>query len=547
MNRFYNSENKRITLALFIYFTFGCLLVPFYRYSQRGDIVSYLSISEKYINGNLSDAINGVWSPLLSWLLIPVFWVNVEILLGFKILQLIIGLFILFTVSKYYKLFGSKNESSHYLLLATTSIIIYYFAFFLGSPDLLVAAFLLYYLYYSSKKEYLTSKAAGWVCGLVGAIAFYSKAFSLPFFVFHFALINAFYFYRFPSHRSNIRKNYLQGFGLFILLCSIWIVLISLKYGYFTYSTAGGYNFNIIGPKYESVNTFRINSLYPPANATAVSYWEDPTFLPVERWNPFVPISNLVYFVEHILNNIVLMLYYIFLFSPFLLLLVIFKYNRKLSPILVISLVSIITYSLGYIMLFIYERFIILIYLLVVVISFWLMINLIDSLKKSRLIKIILLSVFIISLVVRPIYSTIKYFDEGSDLNILAQYLELKKISGRYAGISNKPLDFDWSNTIFLAYRTKSQFYGEINADQEIDRIYEELKKYDINYLFDWRTDAKIIHHNFEEVFELKFANKEENPFNKIVTAIDFLKLINRSGNQRITGSYVKVYKMIYQ
>ncbi len=548
LNKFSISNHKKIILSLFCYFVVGCILVPFYRYSQRGDIVSYLSISEKYINGNFSDAVNGVWSPLLSWLLIPFFLMDIEILLGFKILQLMIGAFIIFIVLKYSELLGIRKNYQHYLLLGTTSIIIYYFTFFLGSPDLLVAALLFYYLFNISKISYLVNPTAGLKSGILGSIAFYSKAFSFPFFILHFTLINVYYLYLYPSHRNKIKKNYLHGMGLFILVCSIWILIISLKYDYFTYSTASAYNFNIIGPKYESINTFRINALFPPSNETAVSYWEDPTFLPIEKWHPFSSPSNLIFFFEHIISNVVLMLYYIFIFSPFFLFLLIFKFKdyKTLDPILTVALVTIFTYSLGYVTLFIYERFVILIYILVIALSFWFMIDFIESLNKSKLKKVIFFSIFIASIIAKPIYSTIKFYNEGEDLNILSKILERKKISGSYAGISKKPLDVDWSNTLFLAYRSKSQFYGEVNPDQEIEIIFKELKKYNIDYLFDWRNDVKIVHPNFEKILDLKMTVEEKNPFDKIISTLDVFKEAIKAKNQRITGSNVKVYKMIY-
>ena len=62
---------KDLFLALGLYLLFALILFSNYKYIINSDGISYISIARNYINGHLFYAINGYWSPLYSWLLIP--------------------------------------------------------------------------------------------------------------------------------------------------------------------------------------------------------------------------------------------------------------------------------------------------------------------------------------------------------------------------------------------------------------------------------------------------------------------------------------------
>jgi hypothetical protein len=56
-----------ITLILY-----SCLSLSLFDYERvTGDATLYLSIAQKYVNGDFVNAINGYWGPLLSWLMVP--------------------------------------------------------------------------------------------------------------------------------------------------------------------------------------------------------------------------------------------------------------------------------------------------------------------------------------------------------------------------------------------------------------------------------------------------------------------------------------------
>ena len=58
-------------LFLLIYLILGVQLLNHYQYSIGVDGISYVNISKLYLFGDFNNAINGYWSPLFSWMLVP--------------------------------------------------------------------------------------------------------------------------------------------------------------------------------------------------------------------------------------------------------------------------------------------------------------------------------------------------------------------------------------------------------------------------------------------------------------------------------------------
>src|SRR5437868_3970442 len=80
-----------------LYAVTAWIVFPYLRYYVNNpDTISYLTIAGKYATGDFAMAVNGYWSPLISWMLAFVYiWIGNEIL-AFKILQLLIGWFALY-------------------------------------------------------------------------------------------------------------------------------------------------------------------------------------------------------------------------------------------------------------------------------------------------------------------------------------------------------------------------------------------------------------------------------------------------------------------
>jgi len=88
----YFKDNSVFMMALFIYTFFAILFFNYYQYIVTIDGIFYISIAHAYALHDFSNAINGYWSPLLSWLLSPSLFFgssNIYLLHSAKILSII--------------------------------------------------------------------------------------------------------------------------------------------------------------------------------------------------------------------------------------------------------------------------------------------------------------------------------------------------------------------------------------------------------------------------------------------------------------------------
>src|SRR5687767_8113954 len=109
-----------VAYAILIILTF-----PYLRYYiDNPDSVSYLSIAGKYASGDFANAVNGYWSPLITWMLAAFYtWIDNEIL-AFKGLQVMIGWFALFNLVKILQSLFSNRVLQYILALGAIPFMI---------------------------------------------------------------------------------------------------------------------------------------------------------------------------------------------------------------------------------------------------------------------------------------------------------------------------------------------------------------------------------------------------------------------------------------
>jgi hypothetical protein len=479
---------KKVLLFNAAFIVIALLLASWYKYNIDQDQISYISIAEKYLNGNFKDAVNGIWSPLLSWLLIPFLAVGAEPVFAFKIVQLSAGLFtfniFLLFLQEY------QNDWIYYLGGTAAAVILMSSAYLTGTPDLLMGGLLLSYLYVITTKNFFTGRSQFLIAGVIAAIAYYTKAYALPFFLLHFTVVMGYNFFRHKELRSKIVKGYLTAVITFLLLSLPWITSLSIKYDHLTYSTAGRFNFAVVGPEYNNVHHFRMQGLIPPVNETAVSYWEDPTYLNYKTWSPFNSSEEFRHLVGVIINNILRLLFFFFTYSPLLIILFIIPGNKKDAGAF---LLTIALYSSGLLLLFIEQRFLIFPHLLLLLASFYLAFSLSD--KFSRSAKFILYALIFLSVLARPAYTMLNNIDNNKDLFYISKQLD-GKINGNIASYSPGMLDKNWGHSLFLSYSVGGKYYGEVPPGSLSDTG-NELEEHRINYFLVWIDRDKFIGASF--------------------------------------------------
>jgi hypothetical protein len=529
---FFGKYSKSTIAVLLLYVFLSLLLFQFLKYVIAQDEIPYITIALKYQNGNFKEAVNGIWSPLISWMLVPFLVFKINPLFAFKILQIIIGGLTLFFASKLLNIF-TNNVLSRIICLSALSIIIIYFVYFTATPDLLLALFSMVYIYILLKNNFSFGVSQAIIIGIIGALIYFSKAYGFPFFIMHFTIISFIIFFRSKERRKEILRYYLITMLVFGILCSAWVVALSNKYGNINYTLSGKYNYNFAGPKYKGIQSSRIEHLYPPANDSAVSYWEDPSFLIPADWSPFASWDNFKYQLTLIVTNTKQIIYYL---APFIILsslLFIFFRNKKEiiknKKVLFLGF-TFFVYIGGLLLIMIQERFLVLPLILIVIFLSFLLSKCLEIFEKIRPTHIILVSFILLFMVAKPFYSIIKNINMGKSVYKLSYKIKNDlNLNGNIASMTDVPLAEDWAYTTDIAFINNLKYYGELNRHMSKAQLTEELKKYNIDYFFVWDGVKEFVQPQFSELADYK---------------IDASPMINNGLLKNLAVKIFKIFRM---
>ncbi len=355
-------------LTLVVYLILGVFILRYYQYEGlQANSIGYFSVALQYADGNFIDAINGFWPPLISWLLIPFIKLGLTPLLAARILNLVTGCFLLIGIKKLSYRFEISKGLRNIILFSFVPIVLSYTT--LIFPDLLLLCVLVYYLNIVFKSEYPDSIYNGVLSGVLGAIAYFSKSYAFPFFIAHFLLLNILHYLRSSvrARRINVLRNAVAGFVLFGLISGVWVGLISGKYDYFTIGTAGKYNLALVSSEIEGTpselgeqqtsDPVYYAGLLKPSYKTALSAWDDPSFVEIESLGQTKLFGDLKRQVKHVIKNSyriiqIFVKFFSFLSIPIIIVYILFciqPFNKLiLRGDILYPLVTIGLYSAGY-------------------------------------------------------------------------------------------------------------------------------------------------------------------------------------------------------
>ncbi|MEL7669949.1 hypothetical protein [Methanobacterium sp.] len=481
-------------------------MINYYQYSLNADSISYITIAQEYLNGNFADAVNGYWSPLFSWLLIPFLPFSsspqFNIYLA-RVLSLITGVLTIVGIDLLISRFEIDKTSKTLVLFSLIPIILS-FLFGLISPDLLVTTLLLYYLYVIFDPDYPNKKYAGISCGILGALAYLSKSYALPLFLAHFLLFNLVYYFKSTDNKKQhkIFKNLILGLLIFLIISGVWIALISDKYEKPTFGTAGNYNQELVGPQSQGHFVYYDGIIEPP-NEFAISAWEDPSYFKMKSWNALESWDNFKHQITLILNNIIKIisifevasLFSIIIFITSIIMIFRLRLNNTSKNKLIYLITTILLYLGGYSLVLIEPRYLWPVNILLLIMGVYLLNLLFEIGYLKSTIKNILLAFLILSFVVNPINALILNLDIGKDSYTLSEVLKHCNVQGNLA--SND----EWRVSDYIAYYTSSKYYGQTKNESYND-LKKELKDNDIDYYLVWGNPNENINlsRDFKEV-----------------------------------------------
>ncbi len=104
----------------------------------------------------------------------------------------------------------------------------------------------------------------------------------------------------------------------FLIIISVWVGIVSAKYGHLTISSKGGAAHAVMGPKdIDRRHPFFVGGLFKPRDAYAVHIFEDPSEVEFKTWSPFESKEYFIHQLKVIKDNAVYILNHFVSESPF--------------------------------------------------------------------------------------------------------------------------------------------------------------------------------------------------------------------------------------
>jgi hypothetical protein len=484
-----------LVLCIAAYIVAGGLLLPYYRYQINPDGISYISIAQQYLRGDFTDAINGYWGPMLSWLLVPLLFLGVEPLVAVKILTLAIGLIALIGVWLLSFKFDMP-DSIRKLMPAILTPLIITFALMTITPDILIVCLLVYYFLFIFDQAYSSKLKQGLLCGLFGSLAYLSKSAAFPFFILHFLTFNLIHYIRSKSWdlRKGVIRNFTFGMAIFGVISGLWISAITVKYGELTFSTSGGFNRALNAPEPRGYPMDEWGFIEPP-NETAISAWDDPSYFKLKGWSPFDSWASFKYQVVLILRNfktwaiicpglfplfLPTILIGIFFFLPF--------DKRALDSSIFYAVMTIALYCGMYSLVVIISRYLWIVYLLTMLIGGQILGKIFVNKYFNNQRKGIALIILFLLLTAMPFKYLYQHINDTERIYKLSKVLKSEGIfQARIA--SNEA----WDRSLYVAFHLKSRYYGRAKPDVTDEELKSDLEKFNIEYYFEWDSSSVFV------------------------------------------------------
>lgn len=495
-SRILQSDSAPFLLAAGAYSLAWILVMPkWYSYYINVDGVCYISIAQKYLRGEVWDAINGYWGPLYSWLLMPFLLVGIEPLLAARLLGWILGLCAFGGLSLLARHYALSREARLVVALAALPVVLF-FSLFGVMPDLLLTVLLLFHLYFVFHLD-RSRVMYGLLAGATAAAAYLAKSYALPFFLCHLLLMTACQFFcsARDSAKRVVPRNAFCALLVFGLISSVWIGLLSAKYDKLTWSTSGAFNIAQLAPGAGRNH----GGLTAPPNETAISTWEDVSYVELPSWSPYQSFSDFAYYGWKVMQNAKEAVMVLLDFSCmsgaillFMVLLVLDRDVRRSAPDKIFyPLITLAVFCSGYVLVVIESRYLwFCCFLLLLMGGYGYDQMLATTSFFTRTRKACLIAAFVLSFALMPAFNLVYFRHGGRQVHEWAQALRAYILPG--ARVAS---DGEWQNSMCVAYHLNARYYGIRKSDSESAAIKADLDRHGIEHYLVWdKTKSDAVH-----------------------------------------------------
>ena len=151
-------------------------------------------------------------------------------------------------------------------------------------------------------------------------------------------------------------------------------------------------------------------------------------------------------------------------------------------------------YTIGYCLIAVEWRYLWLVFILLMVASFYLVDNLYKSKAINYKIKNILLIILMISFIIEPISETVMFSNSGN------YYYDLSNTLKSDYGINGNIASDSWGDTLTLSYYMGTKYYGQPKKYNNSNELQTELEKNNIDYYFVWDSNNTVTLSDYKEI-----------------------------------------------
>ncbi|MBL7765679.1 MAG: hypothetical protein JNJ58_06280 [Chitinophagaceae bacterium] len=483
MNRF--ADFLILPISLLLYAILWYVLDPWLGYMLDSDGVAYLTIAKRVAHADYFKSINGLWSPLNGWLLVPFLHRGMDAWQTAKLLNAIFGGLV---ICLSYLLFLRLNLSilMRRLFALSLPFIVVYFVYFQMFGDVLQLVFVLAYLNVFFADGFYRSWWNPVLCGILMGIGFYAKAYSLIFFFLHFAVLLFLAYRRQMVEKTKAIQWFIIGGLTALIMVLPWSVALHQKYGGWSLTGhAGALNmsWNI-----NSAKSFKpdIGLMIPPTYNDSPSFWEDPYMTQENLSGPISSSKHFVRWVGRVIHTCMVAVgcfSEISLFAGGIILFAYFYFYRRRKEeeksadhIAEQLFMTILLLPLGYLMMHIETRYIWLNTFILMMLGMWMLQKYRNQFISEYLYKLNLLLV-VVSFMLFPVsqYESLRF--KNKDLFEVSGQLRKHSFKGKFS--SNA---IDAGRMWVIAYLTGTQFFTIERSDYTYDELLKEIDRYGINY-----------------------------------------------------------------
>lgn len=468
---------KPLLPALLLYGILWISLRPWLGYMLDSDAVAYLTMAEKAAQGDFWRSVNGLWSPLNSWLLAPFIQHGFHAWETAKVFNAVIG-GILLILSYILSLRFIQQTKLRVCFSLCLAVMLDYFVYFQVFADLLQLIFILLYLLLLWQKDLIQKKYKVVLAALFMGIGFYAKAYTSLFFLLHFSFTM---FWKYKNQGKD-RKAYLRtwALGIFVFLICLapWSWAIHKKYHVWSMNgLAGKMNMSWY---INSGKSFKdsIHLLIPPAYTHSPSFWEDPYLSQAALSSPLSSAHHFIRWSARVvltcfqaitcMNEISALAIAIFIFILYF-----YFIKEKEKHDIQLLWLSCLILPLGYLAMHIETRYLWLSAILLLIAGFYL----IEQHLHIRKLRFIAMCLLCLSFIYFPVlqFESLRY--KNKDLFDKADWLKKNGMKGSFT--SNIT---DSGQMWVIAYLTGNSFYTIEQTGYSFNELNTELGKYKVDY-----------------------------------------------------------------